>query len=313
MPSFAQATTEQLALNDNLCPFTPAKGPSVVWPEFDPSPRQFTDDGMSIEFNHDIPMRDGVRLRADIFRPAATLDASAKIPIILVITPFGKQKPMDIGQIPPSREFDPGLNGVSYSKYMVFEGSDPVLWTRQGFSYVVVDARGSFASEGEKAQLCAKSDGLDGYDVVEYLATLPWSNGRVGMIGASGLGAIQWQVAALRPPHLGGILVQDAFTDMYADVVYKGGVLHRNFLEGIDSLYMPHGNRVGGPKIHLAKLADLHPYRDETWKLYAPDVTEIVCPMYIVSSLADNGIHTPGTIRGYLAASSKVKYLELHP
>jgi putative CocE/NonD family hydrolase len=191
MASFAQITIDQLALEAKLSPWTPSQGAKAAIPNFDPANRKFEDEGMSIEFNHDIPMRDGVILCADIFLPADS-QASRKLPIVLAFTAFGKQKPFDIGHIPPSRDFDPGLDGVVSSKYAPFEGSDPKFWTKQGFAYVVVDARGSFASQGERANLAAKSDGLDGYDTVEYLAALPWSNGRVGMIGASALGAMQW-------------------------------------------------------------------------------------------------------------------------
>jgi hypothetical protein len=152
--------------------------------------------GMDIAYNQDIPMRDGIKLRADIFRPA-DIDQE-KLPIILVITPYGKQDPFDVASIPPSRDFDPGLDGVSQSKYGVFEGSDPVFWTRQRFAYVAVDSRGSFASDGENNNFLSKADGEDAYDVIEHLASLPWSNGRIGMIGASALGAIQWFVARHR-------------------------------------------------------------------------------------------------------------------
>ena len=187
-----QLTQQQVTINDRLCPFKPSKGPNVMWPAFNPSKRTFTDEGMAITFNHDIPMRDKVLLRADIYLPE-TLDAPEKqLPVVLAITPYGKQNPVDISAIPASRDFDAGFDGVVSSKYSPFEGSDPVFWTKHGFAYVVVDSRGSFASEGEKASFVSKLDGLDAYDVIEYLGSCSWSNGHVGMIGASALGAIQW-------------------------------------------------------------------------------------------------------------------------
>lgn len=179
------------ALAEKLCPFKPSKGPTTIFPAFDPSHRTFSADGMLIEYNHDVPMRDGVLLRADIFKPDNVGD-NTKVPVVLAITPYGKQNPFDVSQIPPSRDFDPGFGGVSWSKHAPFEGSDPVFWTRQGFAYVVVDSRGSFASEGEKANFCSKADGIDAHDTIEYFGDCSWSNGHVGMIGASALGAIQW-------------------------------------------------------------------------------------------------------------------------
>ena len=135
-------------------------------------------------------MRDGIKLRADIFRPSS--QPGTKLPIVLAFTPYGKQNPFDVASIPASRDFDPGLDGVTCSKYAVFEGSDPAFWTKQGFAYVAVDSRGSFASEGEEVLFLTKADGEDAYDTIEHLASREWSNGHVGMIGASALGAIQW-------------------------------------------------------------------------------------------------------------------------
>ncbi|GES63748.1 CocE/NonD family hydrolase [Aspergillus terreus] len=307
------STKEQLALADRLFPWRPSQGPKAVFPTFDPSHRQLkdTDYGMDIEYNHDVPMRDGVKLRADIFRP---LDpAITQIPVVLAVTPYGKQSPFDVTQIPPSKDFDPGFDGVRFSKHNVFEGSDPVFWVKHGFSYVAVDARGSFASEGEKASFAARSDGIDAYDVIEYLGTRPWCNGHVGMIGASALGAIQWQAAALRPPHLSAIIVQDGWTCLYRELAWKGGIIHPNFMQALNDKWMSHGNRVGTPVIDLRRASEEHPYIDDFWRQFQPAVQNITCAVYAISSLADNGLHTPGTIRGYLGASSKIKYLELHP
>ncbi|KAG6989237.1 Cocaine esterase [Fusarium oxysporum f. sp. conglutinans] len=304
---------EQVSLTDKFFPWKPSVGPKEVFPAFDASNRQFTDTeyGMSIELNHDIPLRYGVKLRGDVFRPLNS--STTKTPVVLAITPYGKQSPFDITKVRPSKGFDAGFDGVRFSKYVVFEGSDPVFWTKNGFAYVAVDARGSFASEGEAITFVSCYDGLDAYDVIEYLGTRPWSNGHVGMIGASALGAIQWQAAALQPPHLSAIMVQDGWTCLYRELAWKGGVLHPNFMRKLNDKYMSHGNRVGSKVVDLSRASEEHPYIDEFWRHYQPAVQNITCAVYAISSLADNGIHTPGTIRGYLASSSQAKYLELHP
>lgn len=171
--------------------------PKGIFPAFDPSPCTFTDEGMDIEYNHTVKTRDGFNLRADIYLPHDR-PGDARLPIVLVYTAFGKKTPFDISQLPATRDFDPGYNGVVFSKYIVFEGSDPVFWTKHGFAYVVVDSRGSFASDGDFGSFFTKSDGRDACDVIEYLGTRKWSNGCVGMLGASGLGAIQWWVFSAR-------------------------------------------------------------------------------------------------------------------
>jgi predicted acyl esterase len=120
-------------------------------------------------------------------------------------------------------------------------------------------------------------------------------------------------VASFQPPHLSGILVQDGYTNPYRELAFKGGIPHPNFMTLLDTKYRPYGNEKGNPIIHLEKACELYPHFNEFWKTLVPDIDNISCPMYIVCSLADNGVHTPGTIRGYLAAASEVKYLELHP
>lgn len=100
---------------------------------------------------------------------------------------------------------------------------------------------------------------------------------------------------------------------MYSDVAFKGGVLHMNFISLVDNLYRSHGNRHGAPMLDLTKACELHPHHDEFWDLFTPDIANVDCPVYAICSLADNGIHTPGTIRAWLAASSNVNFLELHP
>lgn len=120
------------------------------------------------------------------------------------------------------------------------------------------------------------------------------------------------QAAALQPPHLSAIMVQDGWTCLYRELAWKGGVLHPNFMRALNDKWMAHANRVGTPVIDLSRASE-HPYIDDFWCQFQPAVQNITCAIYAISSLADNGIHTPGTIRGYLGASSKIKYLELHP
>ncbi|SPJ90358.1 uncharacterized protein FTOL_13239 [Fusarium torulosum] len=311
MISSVTTTQDHFALMEQLCPFKPARGPKQVFPAFDSSHRNFVDEGMQIEFNHAIQTRDGADLAADIYLPIG-LSEGSKLPVVLAITPYGKQNAFDASKIPPSRNFDPGFDGVVFSKYTPFEASDPAFWTKQGFAYVIVDARGSYASGGARLTFVSKLDGLDAYDIIEYLGTRPWTNGHVGMIGSSALGAIQWQAASLRPPHLAAIMVQDGYTDLYRELAYKGGVPHKNFMELLTTSYMAHGNNERSPVIDLGEACERYPFFNEFWEMHSSDTKSITCAVYVISSLADNGIHTPGSIRGYLTVRSGLKFLELH-
>ncbi len=131
----------------------------------------------AVRIDHDVPMtaRDGVTLRADIFRP----DDDARHPALLTRTPYDKRLSWN-------------------SDYL-----GAVQAARAGYAVVVQDTRGRFASEG--AYLPGQPEGKDGYDAVEWVAAEPWCDGNVGMTGGSYLGRIQWQTALEQPPSLKAI------------------------------------------------------------------------------------------------------------
>ena len=130
--------------------------------------------GILEEYDVEIPMRDGVRLRADVFR----LDAPDQFPGLLIRTPYGKETSEDTINI-----------------------RDAV---RAGYVVVIQDIRGRYASDGEFIGDFAENtvDAEDGYDTVEWLAEQTYCNGRVGTLGKSYKSEMQWQLARLRPPHL---------------------------------------------------------------------------------------------------------------
>ena len=142
-----------------------------------------------VDSNVMIPMRDGINLATDIYRP----DAEGKFPVILVRTPYKKE--------------NNDIQGKFYS--------------RRGYIYAVQDCRGRFSSEGTWAPFFAEPN--DGYDAVEWLAIQPWSNGKVGMIGASYLGWVQWWAARNRPPHLTTIIPNVSPPDPYFNIPYEYG------------------------------------------------------------------------------------------
>jgi len=131
----------------------------------------------SIRIDRDLPMetRDGVTLRADVYRPAD----GKKYPAILSRTPYNKL-----------------MSGNS--DYLT--AADAAF---AGYAFVIQDTRGRFASEG--GYVPGQPEGQDGYDAVEWVASEPWCDGRVGMAGGSYLGRIQWQTAMGQPPSLKAI------------------------------------------------------------------------------------------------------------
>ncbi len=126
----------------------------------------------AMEANVAVPMRDGVILRADIFRPAKP----GKYPVLMMRTPYNKN----------------GGHGAAKR------------FAKSGYIAVCQDARGRFESGGKWESFLRfdTNDGRDGYDTVEWCAKLPGSNGKVGTFGASYNAFLPWRTAALAPPSL---------------------------------------------------------------------------------------------------------------
>lgn len=151
----------------------------------------------SVDIQFDVPatMRDGVTLRANIYRPAGP----GPWPVLLTRLPYGKDLPLGASVI------------------------DPVQAARRGFLVVVQDTRGRFHSEGEWYPLIYED--ADGYDTIEWAAALPGSNGRVGMYGASYFGFTQWAAARERPPHLAALFPFITWATPLDGSVMRGGAV----------------------------------------------------------------------------------------
>ncbi len=142
----------------------------------------------------DVPMttRDGVTLRADIYRP----DAPGRFPVLLSRLPYNKNlrpRPGDID-----------------------------CFVERGYVVIFQDTRGRFASEGKEFYPLIW-EAQDGYDAVEWAAALPWSDGNVGTMGQSYLGATQYLLAPTRPPHLKASFPASAAADFHQCWVYHSG------------------------------------------------------------------------------------------
>ena len=154
---------------------------------------------LKVETNVAAPMRDGTILYADVYRP----EGPGPFPVLLQRTPYDKSIPMSMAHL------------------------DPLKAARNGYAVVIQDTRGRFASEGEF--YCFKDDINDGYDTVEWAAALPWSSGKVGMYGASYVGATQWLAALTRPPHLAAIMPNVTASNYHEGWTYQGGAFELGF------------------------------------------------------------------------------------
>ncbi|HVE62385.1 MAG TPA: CocE/NonD family hydrolase [Mycobacteriales bacterium] len=160
------------------------------------------------DFEHevfDVPMRDGVRIHIELYRPAA----GGRFGTILKMSPYHDS--------PPLAEDRRG-------QYLVPEqhGSMVDYFVPRGYVFATADLRGSGLSQGCFDYL-GQTDRKDVYEVVEWLARQPWSNGRVGMIGVSYPGSTPILAAAAQPPHLATIVPIAGWSQMY-DHQFQNGV-----------------------------------------------------------------------------------------
>lgn len=121
---------------------------------------------MIFEKDVTIKVRDGTTLYADVYRPSSE---EVKVPAIVLFAPFGKH-----GAVPRQRFQNMDVDFSKLSEHTKWELPDPLPWCgKWGFSFLVVDPRGTWWSEGEASYL-SPEEGRDGYDIVEWLAQRPW-------------------------------------------------------------------------------------------------------------------------------------------
>jgi uncharacterized protein len=228
-----------------------------------------------------IPMRDGKRLSADLIRP----DAEGRFPAIMMYHPYRKD--------------DVGRGGVGEHYY----------FAERGFVAVRLDARGTGSSEGTNTDEYLPQEQEDGYDAVEWLAQQPWSNGSVGMYGASYSGFTALQVALHRPPHLKAIVpvyaTDDRYTDdchytpggnmrMYYDVgSYGGWMVAMNALPPLPELVGPRWAELWQQRLehnepYLLKWMK-HQVDGPYWRngSLRPGYDRIQCPVFLIAGWRD--------------------------
>jgi putative CocE/NonD family hydrolase len=147
-----------------------------------------------------VPMRDGTQLLGDLYRP----ETREPLPVLLQRLPYDKDD----------------LVSVTYA-------IDVLRAARSGYAVVVQDTRGRYASPGRFTPFV--SEATDGADTVAWAAAQPWSNGRVGMIGGSYVGATQWLAATTAPPALRAIAPFVTAADYHQGWAYQGGAFALGF------------------------------------------------------------------------------------
>jgi hypothetical protein len=153
-----------------------------------------------IERNTPIPMRDGVLLQADIYRP----ETLSPVPAIVCRLPYNKD-----------------------DLFMHMEALPPLRAAEAGYAVVFQDTRGRYASQGDFYPFI--HEGQDGYDTIEWVAAQAWCSGAVGMVGASYFGATQWLAAVQQPPHLKALFPVVTSSGYDEHWTYQGGAFQLGF------------------------------------------------------------------------------------
>ncbi|HXR90478.1 MAG TPA: CocE/NonD family hydrolase [Steroidobacteraceae bacterium] len=288
--------------NSGLLIMRPGVHPRQVVGKKIPPPPEFSDrreDGLRIERNVAVTLRDGVRILIDIYTPEL---ASRPLPILLGWSPYGKHNVSD--RFPwPAADVATGW----ISRHTAFEAPDPLYWCRNGYAVVYPDPRGSWYSEGELRH-GGIGEAEDCYDLIEWLGRRPWSNGKIGMTGVSYLAAIQWQVAPLRPPHLAAINPWEGFTDWYREFAYHGGIPETSFVVRGSANLQYSTTRTEDTAANVRA----HPLYDAYWASKESALESIEVPAYVVASWSDQGLHTRGTLEAHRRIASREKWLEVH-
>lgn len=148
-----------------------------------------------IETDVECVTRDGISLRADIYRPAD----DGRYPALLLRTPYGKN--------------------VSASTHLSL---DPVRAALHGYVVIIQDTRGRFASDGAEF-VPYRDEFADGFDTAQWATELPFCDGQVGAYGVSYMGGAAWQLAVSAPPSLRAISPTQTANDQFENVMWRGG------------------------------------------------------------------------------------------
>jgi hypothetical protein len=247
-----------------------------------------------------VQLRDGVTIYVDLFRPAGT----EPVPVIVAWSPYGKGQ----GTSPSVMGIFGlvGLDNGTVSGLEKFEAPDPAYWCAQGYAICNPDIRGVVDSEGDSV-LWDRQEGRDCYDVIEWLAGQEWCSGKAGMSGTSYLAASQWFTAAEQPPHLVAINPWEGVSDVYRDLVMRGGMPDTGFAQQLQdgSFFGKNG------KEDILSEVEKYPLMTDLWENKIPQFDRITIPAYIVASYS-NTLHTAGTFRAWRRIASADKWLRIH-
>lgn len=209
-------------------------------------------------FGTAVPAPDGTLLATDVYLPLSPPPA----PVVLIRTPYGKQ----------------GLRDTC------------TALTLLGYACVAQDVRGRYGSQGQNSVF--RDDGPDGRATLDWIASQPWCNGRIGTLGGSALGITQLALAPFARQELACIMPVVATMDFYHHAAYQGGALREELL---------HTWLAGQNALEFYDLVRQHRLWDDWWQAVAllPHLGDVHVPGLHVGGWFD--IFAQGTLDAFMA------------
>jgi putative CocE/NonD family hydrolase len=241
-----------------------------------------------------VTVRDGIKIATRIYRP----EGAGPFPTLFACSPYRYDN-----------------NDLPASPLFLWRETGPIDWyIDHGYAYVHADVRGTGFSEGEFGFM-NKAEQQDLYDVIEWIAQQPWSNGKVGGIGQSYYCMLQWFMGIQNPPHLACLGAYDGLNDPYRYMAFPGG---------IEGVFLPYwinasvrlANLFPANKEHPRHLASdfigevwRHPFYDDYWKERSAYVhlDKITVPVFSIGVWAKQDLHLSGNINAFQRVSGPKK------
>ena len=260
--------------------------------------RTYIEDGMRVDQDVPVKMRDGNTIYVDVYRPDGA-EGLSNLPTILAWCFFGKRP----GDSPKTWQAF-GVPPDTFSKSARFEGPDPAYWCKQGYVVVNADSRGAGHSEGNLC-LWGPQDGRDGADCIDWISNQVWSNGKVGMFGNSGLAMVQWWIAAEQPQALACIAPWEGTSDLYREFMTENGIPCPGFVNFVMTAQ-------SGPGYieDIVGMLKEYPVWNAYWESKVPKFEKIRIPAYITGSWSH--LHLRGAVTGFRKIRSPKKWLRIH-
>jgi len=167
-----------------------------------------------------VRMTDGTRLAVDVYLPAARIPENG-LPTVMMATRYW-------------RSYQLGPMGELMSRLGVRFKSDPWQWTEAGYALVTIDVRGSGASFGDWDIVWSPQEVADLGEVVDWIVSQSWSNGRVGAFGVSYDGNAAELLTMTRHPAVMAVAPQYSDFDVHRQLLFPGGIYNRGFIENWD-------------------------------------------------------------------------------